>query len=149
MPDPQNVENSLALFAMSNARSTNKKVPPSQELKNLFKIGKKPRPLATKESNFINKSGSFAKDSLRNYVSYKEDPSDGQSKCPEFAMNLSTVNLEAPNLGSSGIPGSFSGMHDYSHPGDMHKMGQVMQQARTRRPCSRTMADFPVDMPLF
>lgn len=149
MPDPQNVQNSLALFAISNARSTNEKVPPSQELKNLFKIGKKPRPLATKESNFINKPGGFAKDSLRNHVSYKEAHSVGKSKCPEFAMNLSPVNLEAPNLGISRIPGGFSGMQNFSYPGDLHKMGQVMQQERTRRPCRRTMADFPVDMPLF
>jgi hypothetical protein len=64
-------------------------------------------------------------------------------------MNLSPKNREAPNLGSSGIPGSFSGMHDYSHSGDMHKMPQVMHYPRSGRPCSRTMADFPVDMPLF
>ena len=79
MPDSENVENSLALFGMSNAKSTNEKVPPSQELKNLFKKGKKPRPLATKESNFFNKSSSFAKDSVRNHVTYKEDPGVRQS----------------------------------------------------------------------
>jgi hypothetical protein len=54
MPDSKNVENSLGLFGMSNAKSPNEKFPPNQELKNLFKKGKKPWLSAIKESNFIN-----------------------------------------------------------------------------------------------